>query len=130
MVPMPKPYNPRDRFYEQAGLLRAPDRSVSGYRDYDDRAVARIGFIKAGQAIGLTLAEIRTLIRVRDDGRAPCAAATALLDDRISEVAQPRGPILATIPVTNPTSTTIFKALICMKTRNPVILLPASNATS
>jgi acetaldehyde dehydrogenase/alcohol dehydrogenase len=39
----------------------------------------------------------------------------------ITEIAQPKGPILGTIPVTNPTSTTIFKALICMKTRNPVI---------
>ncbi len=42
----------------------------------------------------------------------------------ITEVAQPKGPILATIPVTNPTSTTIFKSLIAMKTRNPVIFSP------
>ena len=42
----------------------------------------------------------------------------------ITEIAQPKGPILATAPVTNPTSTTIFKILICMKTRNPVILTP------
>jgi acetaldehyde dehydrogenase/alcohol dehydrogenase len=42
----------------------------------------------------------------------------------ITEVAQPKGPILATIPVTNPTSTTIFKALIALKTRNPVIFCP------
>jgi acetaldehyde dehydrogenase/alcohol dehydrogenase len=46
----------------------------------------------------------------------------------VSEVAQPRGPVLATIPVTNPTSTTIFKALICMKTRNPVIFSPHRGA--
>jgi acetaldehyde dehydrogenase / alcohol dehydrogenase len=46
----------------------------------------------------------------------------------ISEVAQPRGPVLATVPVTNPTSTTIFKALICMKTRNPVIVSPHRGA--
>jgi acetaldehyde dehydrogenase/alcohol dehydrogenase len=46
----------------------------------------------------------------------------------ISEVAQPRGPVLAMIPVTNPTSTTIFKALICMKTRNPVIFSPHRGA--
>jgi acetaldehyde dehydrogenase/alcohol dehydrogenase len=39
----------------------------------------------------------------------------------ITEIAQPLGPVLALIPVTNPTSTTIFKALICLKTRNPVI---------
>ncbi len=39
----------------------------------------------------------------------------------ITEIAQPKGVILALVPVTNPTSTTIFKILICMKTRNPVI---------
>jgi acetaldehyde dehydrogenase/alcohol dehydrogenase len=42
----------------------------------------------------------------------------------IIEVAQPIGPILGFIPVTNPTSTTIFKALICLKTRNPLIISP------
>ena len=46
----------------------------------------------------------------------------------ISEIAHPKGPILATIPVTNPTSTTIFKTLICMKTRNPVIFSPHRGA--
>ncbi len=37
------------------------------------------------------------------------------------EVADPVGVVAAVVPVTNPTSTTLFKALICMKTRNPVI---------
>jgi acetaldehyde dehydrogenase / alcohol dehydrogenase len=46
----------------------------------------------------------------------------------ITEIAQPKGALLATIPVTNPTSTTIFKILICMKTRNPVILSPHRGA--
>jgi acetaldehyde dehydrogenase/alcohol dehydrogenase len=46
----------------------------------------------------------------------------------VSEVAQPKGPILATVPVTNPTSTTIFKTLISMKTRNPVIFSPHRSA--
>lgn len=40
----------------------------------------------------------------------------------IVEVAQPLGPVLGLVPVTNPTSTTIFKALIAMKTRNPLIV--------
>ncbi len=40
----------------------------------------------------------------------------------IIEMAQPLGPILALIPVINPTSTTIFKILISMKTRNPLII--------
>ena len=42
----------------------------------------------------------------------------------IIEVAQPLGPILGFVPVTNPTSTTIFKCLICLKTRNPLIISP------
>lgn len=51
-------------------------------------------------------------------------------DDRngVVEVAQSIGPILAFIPVTNPTSTTIFKCLIALKTRNPVIFSPPGGA--
>jgi acetaldehyde dehydrogenase/alcohol dehydrogenase len=44
--------------------------------------------------------------------------------DGIVEVAQPVGPVLAFVPVTNPSSTTIFKILIALKTRNPVIISP------
>lgn len=39
----------------------------------------------------------------------------------ITEIADPVGVICALTPVTNPTSTTIFKALIALKTRNPVV---------
>ena len=46
----------------------------------------------------------------------------------IVEIAQPMGPILAVIPVTNPTSTLLFKTLIALKTRNPIIICPPSKA--
>jgi len=46
----------------------------------------------------------------------------------IVKIAQPVGPILAIIPVTNPTSTVIFKILIALKTRNPLILSPSPRA--
>ena len=39
----------------------------------------------------------------------------------ITEIAEPVGVIFAITPTTNPTSTTIFKALIALKTRNPII---------
>jgi acetaldehyde dehydrogenase/alcohol dehydrogenase len=42
----------------------------------------------------------------------------------IIEIAQPLGPIFAIIPVTNPTSTIIYKILIALKTRNPIIIHP------
>lgn len=37
------------------------------------------------------------------------------------EIAEPVGVVAAVTPVTNPTSTTIFKALLALKTRNPVV---------
>jgi acetaldehyde dehydrogenase/alcohol dehydrogenase len=40
----------------------------------------------------------------------------------ITEIAQPLGPIFAVTPVTNPTSTAMYKILICLKTRNPIII--------
>ena len=39
----------------------------------------------------------------------------------ITEIADPIGVIAGITPVTNPTSTVIFKSLICLKTRNPII---------
>ena len=39
----------------------------------------------------------------------------------ITEIADPIGGIAGLTPVTNPTSTVIFKSLICLKTRNPII---------
>ncbi|MFF3612019.1 bifunctional acetaldehyde-CoA/alcohol dehydrogenase [Streptomyces sp. NPDC002580] len=42
------------------------------------------------------------------------------IDDMI-EVAEPVGVVCAVTPVTNPTSTTVFKALLALKTRNPVV---------
>jgi len=46
----------------------------------------------------------------------------------IVEIAQPLGPIFAIIPTTNPTSTIMFKVLIAMKTRNPIIISPPRSA--
>ena len=42
-------------------------------------------------------------------------------NEGIVEIAEPVGVIAAVIPITNPTSTVIFKSLISLKTRNPII---------
>ena len=46
----------------------------------------------------------------------------------IMKIAEPIGVIGAVIPTTNPTSTAIFKALICLKTRNGIIFSPHPRA--
>ena len=51
----------------------------------------------------------------------------------ITKIAEPLGVIAAVIPTTNPTSTAIFKTLICLKTRNGIIISPhprAKNCTA
>lgn len=46
----------------------------------------------------------------------------------IKKVAEPIGLIAAVIPTTNPTSTAIFKTLLCLKTRNGIIISPHPRA--
>jgi MerR family redox-sensitive transcriptional activator SoxR len=49
------------RYYEEAGLLPAPDR-VGGRRVYDPSVIRRIGLLRFSQEAGFTLREIKTLI--------------------------------------------------------------------
>lgn len=46
----------------------------------------------------------------------------------IKKIAEPLGVIAAVIPTTNPTSTAIFKTLICLKTRNGIVISPHPRA--
>src|SRR5260370_39085114 len=81
------------RYYERIGLLPAPNRSPFGYRDSRPAVLDRLGFIRAGQAIGLSLGEIRQVVALRDRGETPCdhvyrllARRTAELNDRINDL--------------------------------------------
>lgn len=78
------------RFYEDVGLLPTPHRSANGYRYYDSSAdtFARIDFIRRGQAAGLTLAQIRQVLEIRDQGIPPCQHVSDLLDDRLADLKQ------------------------------------------
>ena len=46
----------------------------------------------------------------------------------VKKIAAPIGLIAAVIPTTNPTSTAIFKTLLCLKTRNAIIISPHPRA--
>jgi MerR family copper efflux transcriptional regulator len=74
------------RYYEQVGILAPPARTPSGYRSYDQTALGRLEFVRAAQAVGLTLGEIRQIIAFRDDGQAPCAHVTGLLQRRAADL--------------------------------------------
>lgn len=78
------------RFYEDVGLLPTPHRSANGYRYYDNPTdtFARIDFIRRGQTAGLTLAQIRQVLEIRDHGTPPCRHVVDLLDERLAGLDQ------------------------------------------
>jgi len=76
------------RYYERIGLMPAPTRTQSGYRDYAEDAAARLRFIRAAQSIGLTLGEIRETLAFRDRGELPCSHVAALIERNAEELRQ------------------------------------------
>lgn len=76
------------RFYEAQGLLPQAERTTVGYRDYTHNSIQRIDFIHRGKAAGLTLAQIRTILEIRDQGQAPCGHVRELLAERLTEIDQ------------------------------------------
>ena len=74
------------RFYEESGLLPPPERSPAGYRDYAADSIGRIAFITRSQRAGLTLAQIREVLTIRDGGTAPCAHVQELLAQQLASL--------------------------------------------
>ncbi|MGH8986628.1 MAG: MerR family transcriptional regulator [Acidimicrobiia bacterium] len=74
------------RYYEAIGVLPPPVRSQSGYRLYGTDDEARLRFVKAARSLGITLGQIKEILRLRDEGVAPCAYVTEVITRRIDEV--------------------------------------------
>ncbi|MEG1027512.1 MAG: bifunctional acetaldehyde-CoA/alcohol dehydrogenase, partial [Oscillospiraceae bacterium] len=57
-----------------------------------------------------------------------CGVLEEDIENGYAKIAEPIGVVAAVIPTTNPTSTAIFKTLICLKTRNGIIISPHPRA--
>ena len=77
------------RYYERVGLLAAPARTASGYRDYDDVDAARLLFISRSRRMGLSCEQIIELLPIWDGTN--CASAQErvreLIRDKQREIA-------------------------------------------
>jgi DNA-binding transcriptional MerR regulator len=85
------------RFYERRGLLPAPQRRPSGYREYAPTAVERIRMARTLQQLGLTLDEIGEVLQAHDAGTATCesemwrlGAVLERIDTKIAELRRTR----------------------------------------
>jgi DNA-binding transcriptional MerR regulator len=74
------------RFYEREGVLAAPPRTESGYRQYPEAAVTRPRFVRRAQQLGFTLAEIKDLLALWEDPSAGRADVRARAEAKIAVV--------------------------------------------
>ena len=58
------------RFYEEQGLISST-RTEGGHRQYRREVLRRVGFIRAAQAVGLNLSEIRSALETLPGQRTP-----------------------------------------------------------
>lgn len=74
------------RFYERRGLLKPDARTRSNYRAYSARAAKRLKFIRAAQASGFSLQDIKEMLALTYSDDSPCAEVAALIDHRLLDV--------------------------------------------
>lgn len=74
------------RFYEREGLIPAAQRADNNYRMYTSAHAERLAFIRHCRNLDMTLDEIRTLLRLRDEPSQDCGEVNALLDEHIGHV--------------------------------------------
>lgn len=74
------------RFYERLGLLRPAGRTATNYRYYGPDAGDRLTFIRAAQAAGFELTDIKSILAFQDGRVAPCAEVLGLVNARLTSV--------------------------------------------
>jgi len=74
------------RFYERVGVLPAPERTASGYREYEADTIERIQLTRQLQAIGFTLTDAVDALAAHDAGGATCESERWRLDAVLTRV--------------------------------------------
>ena len=73
------------RYYDDIGLVVA-DRQSNGYRDYDDRAIQKLAFLKRARQLGFSLDDCRQLLSLYEDTDRESADVKALAEAHLTEV--------------------------------------------
>jgi len=119
--------------FDQAATDRIVDAVFrAAFNARIDLAAMAVEETKLGVMHHKVIKNVVASLLVYNDIRAEKTVGVLAHDERlgITEIAQPLGPIFAITPMTNPTSTVIFKILICLKTRNPIIISPHRRAAT
>jgi DNA-binding transcriptional MerR regulator len=77
---------PTIRYYESVGLLPKPLRTESNRRQYDERAVNRLKFIRHARELGFEVDAIRELLDLAEQPQRSCAKADALAREHLQGI--------------------------------------------
>jgi len=76
------------RYYESINLIPAPERTESGYRQYSDRDVQVLHFIKRARGLGFSVAEVAELLSLYQDRDRASAEVKGIVEARLTEIDQ------------------------------------------
>ena len=77
------------RYYEKAGLIKAPERSNGNYRIYTEDDLTTLRFISCCKQCGFSLQEAAALVRIKDDKRNHvCEEAKAMTARKIQDISK------------------------------------------
>jgi MerR family copper efflux transcriptional regulator len=74
------------RYWESLGLLPKAARTHTGYRSFDSDTLRYIAFIRKSKSIGLTLAEMREILRLARTGQCPCPEVVTWTQEKAKSV--------------------------------------------
>jgi MerR family transcriptional regulator, copper efflux regulator len=76
------------RFYERSALLPRAARTQGGFRQYGERDIETLSFIRRVQGLGFKLSEIRGLLSLRGSRMQPCTPVRRRLQTKLTDVRQ------------------------------------------
>jgi len=79
---------PTIRYYEQMGLITAPERSRGNQRRYTKHELERLGFIKNARDMGLSVDSIRDLVRLSAHPQHSCSDADLIAKRHLATIRQ------------------------------------------
>src|SRR5262249_10565624 len=74
------------RYYERVGLLPVPARSSGGYRLYGRDHLKRLNFVRRARVLGFSIEQVRTLLRLADERKRPCAEVRVVAEAHLEDV--------------------------------------------
>ena len=76
------------RYYEAIALLPPAPRGENRYRLYPKETIGVLRFIAKAKALGFTLAEIKEIVGIYQQGRQPCVHVRILVEEKLADLDQ------------------------------------------